>query len=116
MEGGETVRGFPRGDAVLSTDGRFFFQDRQQVDARDLQHKLNTFPGVIVGATADLAVTKAEICDIETAAVLQPGDTRRAQLVSASSATKLLSTTATRRNWWFMKFVPEMSENASRMD
>lgn len=71
METGETSDGYSRGGTVLNADGRFFFHDRQQVDARDLKRKLNVFPNIVKGATADLALTEAEICDIESAEVLQ---------------------------------------------
>lgn len=70
METGESSRGYSKLGIALSADGRFFFHNRQQVDARDLKRKLKAFPNLVLAATADLALTAAEICDIETAEVL----------------------------------------------
>lgn len=71
MESGETIAGYSQGSTVLNADGRFFFHDAQQVAARDLKQKLKTFPGIVKGAAADLAMTESEICDIETGEVLK---------------------------------------------
>ncbi|NQT39384.1 MAG: hypothetical protein HQ581_17940, partial [Planctomycetes bacterium] len=71
MENVTYAQGYARGGAVLSADGRFFFHDRHRFDTRDVKRSPKVFPNYIKGATADLAFTETEVCDIETAEVLQ---------------------------------------------
>jgi S1-C subfamily serine protease len=59
------------GGAVLNSDGHFFFHDAQQFDARDLTSSQKTFSGPVIAASADLAFTALEVCDIKTGEALQ---------------------------------------------
>ncbi len=70
MENVTWKSGYGQGSVALSADGRFVFHDAQQFNARDLNDKRKAFPGHVLGATADLAMTEKSICDIETAEVV----------------------------------------------
>jgi S1-C subfamily serine protease len=96
-ETGRWGGGYSRGGAVLSADGRFFFHDAQQLDAHDLSRKLKAFPGPVLTASADLAFTGSEVCDIETGDVLQRWDSPIAA-ASISLAGDQLVTYATEKN------------------